>query len=256
MTESVPADESAMSNRRGPSLHDRIYGEIERQIVSGAWPPGHRLPFEIDLAQDYGCARMTVNKVLTRLAAAGLIERRRKSGSVVAAPRGQSAVLEIPDIRAEIEALGHGYGFEILSRQARRATAEDMQGLGLPAPGPVAALRTLHRADGRPFCLEDRLISLAAVPEAQDADFSEIPPGSYLLTRVPWSEAEHRIRATAADRTSAHLLAVESGTPLLVIERRTWKDGSPVTQVRLSYRGDRHSLVARFTPSQARPAAS
>jgi GntR family histidine utilization transcriptional repressor len=41
---------------------------------------------------------MTVNKALSQLAKAGLIERRRRSGSFVRRPRSQAAVLEIHDI--------------------------------------------------------------------------------------------------------------------------------------------------------------
>ena len=51
--------------------------------MSGEWAPGHRIPFEHELATEYGCSRMTVNKALSQLARAGLIERRRRSGSFV-----------------------------------------------------------------------------------------------------------------------------------------------------------------------------
>ncbi|MGG2473725.1 histidine utilization repressor, partial [Rhizobium sp. BR5] len=33
----------------GQTLHQRILSDIEGRIVSGEWPPGHRLPFEVDL---------------------------------------------------------------------------------------------------------------------------------------------------------------------------------------------------------------
>ena len=69
------------------------------------------------------------------------------------------------------------------------------------------------------------------------------------LSQVPWSSAEHRIHAAAADATTAEQLGIEQGTACLVIERRTWSAGAAVTQVRLTYPGDRHALVATFTPS-------
>ncbi len=58
-------------------------GDLERLILSGDWPPGHRLPFEVDLAAQYGCSRMTANKVLTQLARAGLIERRKNPAALL-----------------------------------------------------------------------------------------------------------------------------------------------------------------------------
>ena len=68
---------------------------------------------------------MTVNKALSQLAKAGLIERRRRSGSFVRQPQSQAAVLEIHDIRIEVEALGLPYRYERLARLKRRSNAED-----------------------------------------------------------------------------------------------------------------------------------
>ena len=48
----------------------------------------------------------------------------------------------------------------------------------------------------------------------------------------------------------AAALDIADGAPCLVIERRTWSADQPVTHVRLTYAGDSHALVARFTPSQ------
>ncbi|RUW22285.1 GntR family transcriptional regulator, partial [Mesorhizobium sp. M4B.F.Ca.ET.013.02.1.1] len=79
------------------SLHQRILSDISEKILSGAWAPGHRIPFEHELTTEYNCSRMTVNKALSQLAKAGLIERRRRSGSFVRQPQSQAAVLELHD---------------------------------------------------------------------------------------------------------------------------------------------------------------
>ncbi|MEK7344878.1 MAG: histidine utilization repressor [Pseudomonadota bacterium] len=231
------------------SLHERILGDIEQHIVSGRWPPGHRIPSEQDLTQQYGCSRMTVNKVLTQLARGGLVERRRKAGSFVTRPQSRSAVLEIQDIRSEVESLGQAYRYEVRERKRRRSTNADMQTLGLGQHSPVLHLVTQHWAGARPFCLEQRLIGLDTVPAAAEQDFSSEAPGAWLVNHVPWTSAEHRIRAVGADAQTAPLLELPLGAPCLLIERRTWLGGQPVTFVRLTYPGDGHELVARFSPS-------
>src|SRR6476661_1055988 len=109
------------------SLHQRILADITERIVSGEWPPGHRIPFEHELGAEYQCSRMTVNKAMTQLAKSGLIERRRRSGSFVRQPRSQAAILEIHDIKTEVQALGRPYRYEVISRDARRVTASDRQ---------------------------------------------------------------------------------------------------------------------------------
>ena len=230
------------------SLHQRILSEIEARILSGDWRPGHRIPFEHELTAQYGCSRMTVNKVMTQLAKAGLIERRRRAGSFVTRPHSQSAVLAIQTPKAEVQALGLPYRHEVVLRSKRKSTSADRRRLGLAAPGPVLALVCRHFAGPRPFCFEERIINLLAVPEAGEVDFTATAPGSWLVERVPWSAAENRIRAIAVDAAAAEALQIATGTPCLVVERQTWRLEKPVTVVRLTYPGSDYELVARFTP--------
>ncbi len=232
------------------SLHQRILGDIEERILSGEWAPGFRIPFEVDLAEQYKCSRMTVNKALTQLAKTGLIERRRKSGSYVTQPRAQSAVLDIRDIKLEVQSLGLAYHYRLTVKSRRRSTTEDRQRLGLEVATPVLDIRCIHFAGNRPFCVEQRLINLAAVPDAAAESFEDLAPGPWLLNRVPWSAAEHTIRAVSADDAIAAALGVATGTACLTVERRTWSNGAYITHVRLIYPGERHALVANFTPSQ------
>lgn len=231
------------------SLQQRILDDLTGQILSGAWPPGYRIPFEHELTKQYNCSRMTVHRALTQLAEAGLITRRRRAGSFVTRPTGETAVLEIHTIKAEVEALGLPYSYLLERQQQRSSTAAEQQRLGLPATAAVLELHCRHFAGNAPFCLEHRLINLDAVPAATTADFATTAPGPWLLHHVPWSTAEHRIRAIPADATTAAALAVNPGTACLVIERRTWSSGQPVTLVTLTYVGDHHTLVAHFTPA-------
>jgi GntR family histidine utilization transcriptional repressor len=113
-----------------------------------------------------------------------------------------------------------------------------------------------HLADGRTFVAEDRLVNLETVPEARDEPFTQSPPGTWLIERIPWTDAEHSIQAAAAGAALAKLLEVPKGAACLVVERRTWQAGEPVTWVRLTYPGDRHRLVARFSPAGGRRAGT
>ena len=89
-----------------------------------------------------------------------------------------------------------------------------------------------------------------ATPEAAEENFAEIAPGPWLLSRAPWTRAEHRIRARPADARRAALLEIAEGTACLAIERRTWSGEAAITHVRFTYPGEAHELVARFSPLQ------
>jgi GntR family transcriptional regulator, histidine utilization repressor len=231
------------------ALYQRIRNDLEANITSGAWPPGHRVPFEHELMQTYACSRMTVNKVLSALADSGLVVRRRRAGSFVSRPRVQSAILQIPDLKAEVEKRGENYAYRLLDLRKHAASTQDKARLGVDGRIMVLALRCRHEAEGQPFAIEDRLINLQAVPDALKQDFSVTPPNTWLVGHVPWTGTEHRITACNADKSIAADLAIDEGAACLVIERRTWRNGEPITAVRLIHPGHLYDLIARFTPT-------
>ena len=243
MTRPLPSPD--VSNRPKQSLHQTILDDIRGKILSGEWGPGTQLPFEQDLARDYGCSRMTVNKVMTQLAASGLVERRRKAGTFVRRPQSYSAIMQIADIRHEVEALGLAYHYEILKRQVRPSSPSETS--RFKGPVTVLDIHCRHFAARRPFCFENRQINLEAVPDAEHEEFDEQSPGAWLVSRIPWSDADYHIRAVAADDAIARSLLIAPGAPCLWMERRTENLGETVTLVSLTYPGSDHQVMARFS---------
>ena len=228
----------------GP-LWQQIRRAIERPILTGDWPPGSPVPSELQLMTRYGTARMTVNRALRSLADQGLVERRRKRGTVVGSLAPERPVFEIWDIAAEIERAGATYRLDLLERAV--LDAGDSRGAALgEGAGQLLWLVCRHSADGEPMQVEERLISLATAPQAIDADFAVESPGRWLLQYVAWTEAEHVIAAEPAPRAVADRLGIRRGGACLVVERRTWNRTAPVTFVRLWHPGDRRRLVGRF----------
>ncbi len=230
------------------AIHDRIGADLAGKIRSGEWPPGFRIPFEHELMRQYTCARGTVTRAVQALAAAGLVERRRRAGTFVARPRIQSAVLEIPDIEAEVTRRGQTYGYELMGRRETRADRSDPDVALMGSVDRVLAVSCRHLADLRPFALEDRLISLDTVPEAAAADFAAVAPGAWLRAHVAWTQARHQICAINPDFGAARKLEVKQTTACLCVKRWTWRAGTGVTFVRQVFRGDAYDLVATFSP--------
>jgi GntR family histidine utilization transcriptional repressor len=230
------------------ALHQRIGADISYKIRSGEWPPGFRIPFEHELTRQYGCARATVNKAVQALAATGLVERRRRAGTFVVRPRIHSAVLEIPDIEGEITRRGQAYAYELLDAATTPPDLGDPDIAALGLTGLLLGLRCLHVANGRPFAFEERLINLASVPEAADADFTAQAPGAWLRAHVAWSEARHQISAINPDTAVARRLVMRTTTACLLVKRWTWRQDVGVTFVRQTFPGDAYDLIASFTP--------
>lgn len=231
----------------GP-VYDQIRRAIRDLVVGGTWPPGTSVPPEHALMEQLGASRMTVHRALVQLAREGLIVRRRRSGTIVATPPASHAMLDILSIPEEVERLGQAYAYDVLSRCDGRLEQDVAERFGLKRSDKVIHLVVLHRADGKPHVLEERIIHAAAVPGVAEENFASTPPGDWLLRHSLWSQAEHAISAVGAEEEEAGLLDISVGEPCLLVERRTWNQLKPVTAVRLLYPGFRHRFVGRFGP--------
>lgn len=233
--------------------HARLIEALRQNILDGSWPPGFQLPKETDLALSQGVSRMTMNKVLTQLSSEGFLVRRKRSGTFVAQPRAQSAVMEINDIAEEVAELGYAYAWQLARCERMRLDQLDQTdrvALGITDPrdgAEVLFLHGLHLARGEPFCLETRVIDPGVVPTALDQDFAVTIPGQWLLKTIPFSAARHRVRAVNAEGQDARQLNLPPGTACLEVLRQTRMDQAWVTHVRLLYPGELHQLVAEFT---------
>jgi len=63
---------------------EQIADQIQQGIKDGTYPPGGRVPSVHQLVQEYGVARATAEKALTRLRERGLIYTVQGLGSFVA----------------------------------------------------------------------------------------------------------------------------------------------------------------------------
>ncbi|GAA3669017.1 hypothetical protein GCM10022224_036380 [Nonomuraea antimicrobica] len=78
------------TDRRRPYL--KIAEDIRRDIASGRYAVGERLPVARELADRYGVAMMTIGNALAVLRDEGLIETRQGAGSFVSrAPDDETA---------------------------------------------------------------------------------------------------------------------------------------------------------------------
>ncbi len=211
-----------------------IRTEVLRRIRARDWPPGALIPGEEALASEFGVARATVNRALTALAEAGVIERKKRAGTRVAELPVRRARLEIPVIRLDVLGRGLAYGFKLLARETAAAPVPVTARLGLGEGTPMLHLETLHLADGRPYVLETRWLNPAVLPDP-GPDFAAISANEWLVTQVSLVAGDIAFTAEAATAREGEVLGVAPGTALLVAERTTHGMAGPVTWVRLAH---------------------
>ena len=217
--------------------HHRIREAIRERIAAGEWALGERIPGEAALAEEYGCARTTVNRALRTLAEEGIVERKRKGGTRIRPLPLPQAQLKIPIIREQVEAGGARYDHAILAREREsQPPAEIATRMRLPGANRLAFCETLHRADNQPFAFERRWVNPRVVPGFADADLTALSANEWLVRTVPLTTGEVALSASAAEPAIAEALATNPGTALFTMQRTTWLDDQPVTSIDLYYR--------------------
>jgi GntR family transcriptional regulator len=104
--------------------HERLKRAFSESIKEGFWRAGTRLPTEAGLVEASPCSLGTVQRALRELAADGLIERRRGSGSVVADLDGKlSDPWHIRYVKNQVEPTEYyTIHTKVLSRDLKMAT--------------------------------------------------------------------------------------------------------------------------------------
>ncbi|MEK9842707.1 MULTISPECIES: GntR family transcriptional regulator [unclassified Thalassospira] len=222
---------SASEQTNWQSVHD----EVLRRIHTREWKPGDQIPKEVELAEQLGCARATVNRALRELAAEGFLDRRRKAGTRVATHPVRRAKLDIPVIRLEIEGRGQKYGYGLLLSERRTPTPEICANLGVSAKSDMLHISSLHLADGKPYMFEERWVSIDTVPEIVDADLSKISANEWLVLHAPYTKGDISFSAVLASELEAKILRTHAGAPLFLMERTTWENDAGITSARLLF---------------------
>lgn len=208
-----------------------VRDEIRARILNRTYAPGDKLPRDEDIALELGCARTTVHRAMQDLAAAGLVERKRKGGTHVRTDPVTRATFDIPITRREVEQRGSKYNHHLISRDLEKTPTAIMARFGLQQPVRMLHVTALHLADNRPYIFEDRWIDPTSSPEILNVDLTRESANEWLVRHKPYSRIEVRFSAMNAQGETAKYLAAPVGSALFVIERTTWIGPAPITTV-------------------------
>ena len=217
---------------------------IIRRISNGELRPRDRVPSENELVDSTGVSRMTANRALRELNDEGYVERIAGVGTFVADFKAASHVLEMRNI----ERRGHTHSAIVLVCKELPGDVETADALQTAIGDTVYFVRIVHEESNVPIQLEDRFVVPDFAPEFLQQDFTAITPSAYLSSVSPLQEAEHVVRAQMPDTIPGDSLGMHPGDPCLVVTRRTWAHGRPVSFARLFHPGSRFELSGHYIP--------
>lgn len=229
---------------RYQQLKDLIIGRIS----NGELRPRDRVPSENDLVESMSVSRMTANRALRELTDEGYVDRIAGRGTFVSDFRARSHVLEVQNIADEITRRGHTHSCEVVRQSRQHARGEIARALDVEQGTDVFHLLLVHFENASPVQVEDRYVVADFAPECIEQDFRTVTPSAYLTAISPLQEAEQVVRATLPNAAVRQQLQMTDNEPSLVVIRRTWSHGRPVTFARLHHPGSRYELTGHYTP--------
>lgn len=232
----------------------RLRSAIQGVIDAGHLQPGHALPSERELARLLSLSRVTVRKAIAVLVDDGMLTQRHGSGTFVSDRIVRSAS-HLTSFSDDLRARGLDPRSRFLERSVGEVTPEEAMALNLSPGQSVVRLHRLRLGGDEPLAIER-----SAVPQSVLRDASLVKNSLYeALERAGCKprRALQRLRAVVFDAEQAQLLGVETGSPGLWIERRSFLDDGRVVEYTTSlYRGDMYDFVAELQShpeTQTRP---
>ncbi len=228
-------------------LYQQIKGLILQSLQSGEWKPGESIPSEMELAARFRVSQGTVRKAIDELAGENLVVRRQGKGTFVATHAEQHVryrFLKLVPDGGDRDAEGPAQR-SILECRRVRAGAEIARALALRSGDAVLQVRRVLSFAGVPTILEDIWLPGNAFKGLTAERLAAYQGPTYAMFELEFGvrmvRAEEKIRAVAADAQQARLLAVDTGAPLLSVERLalTYND-VPMELRRGLYRTDSH----------------
>ena len=235
------------------------YQELKDHIISliarGELREGDRVPSEHELSDSMQVSRMTANRALRELTSEGYVHRVAGSGTFVSDVMARSDVLEVHDIAEEISRRGHEHHAKLIRMSRQHARGQVAKALDLPQGSDVFHMLLVHFENGLAIQLEDRHVVADFAPACLEQDFEQQTPSAYLTSIAPLQEAEHVVRAQMPNAATRNHLSLDDNEPTLVVIRRTWTGGRPVTFTRLHHPASRFELAGRYSKA-GNPATS
>jgi GntR family phosphonate transport system transcriptional regulator len=236
----------AAAETAGVALWRRVADELERGIAAGHYPPGSRLPGEIDIALRLGVNRHTVRRALAALAERGLVRPEQGSGTYVESNRLPYPIRSRTRFSEIVDAAGRVADGRLIASATDSARSEIAGRLAVPCGAAVIRLEIVRSVDGTPVSAGTTWLPADRAPDA-----ARIYRDTHSMTRTlarlgikDFRRQSTRISAAIADAGDAALLRLPPGRPLIIVDSTdVTADRRPILTTRARFAADRIELV-------------
>lgn len=209
-------------------LYEQIKVFLTQSLIAGEWKPGESIPSEIELAARFNVSQGTVRKAIDALAMENILIRRQGKGTFVATHKEEQSKLRFLRLTS---ADGHKQPLnnQLLSCKRLKASAEISQLTGLKKGTAVIEIQRLLTFSGEPKILDYIIVQAKFFRGLNSSRINENNGSLYSMYEtvygIPMVRAEEKLTAVAASAEEGQLLHVQTGFPLLKVERVAYTYG-------------------------------
>lgn len=233
------------------TLWSAIAAALTKEITSGHYRPGDKLPTEAALSARFGVNRHTVRHALSALAERGLVHSRRGAGVFVAQRPTDYPLGRRVRFHQNVLAAGQTPSRNISRAETRPSDAKEARALRLRTGDPVHVVEGVSLADGQPLAAFQSIFPAARFPDLPRhlAETGSITAALAVSGLTDYTRAETRLTAQLADPVLAVALAIRTGAPLLrTVAVNVDPKGVPVELGTTWFAGERVTLTVADQP--------
>ncbi len=235
----------AFSKSAPIQLHYQLANELRNYIQSGMWNIGDLFPTDREIMEKYNVSATTVRRAVKQLVEEGWIERRPGKGTFIKKEPIKEELGHLTGFFEEMTNKGFVPNAEILETREVNVTDEVLKNfpeLKHLNENKVMLIKKLHKVNDKKLVLVSSFWKLEYGRELSRYDLTNT--GVYEIAsrflNVKLTKAEETISAKAATKEEAEYLDLKKGEPVLVMERLTYQEDTPIEYAYNVYRADRY----------------
>lgn len=217
-------------------LYQQVKQHLVHRVLTGEWKPGQLLPSEFKLADEYGLSQGTVRKAIEEMASEGLVTRQAGKGTFVTTHDGDYHPFRFHRFYSDKGERIAKDEAVLISSVAAKADLRVSRALDIRKGTSGCETVRVRQLHATPVLVETFFLIDSICPNAREFLEQENPKSVYLFMEQHYNllitKVLEQLRARSATDQEAELLNLESGVPVLEVERIAYSLGGEAVEWR------------------------
>lgn len=226
-------------------LHQQVYLNLLRMILSGQLIVGDTLPPEIKLSEAYHVSRQTMRDAMKKLEIEKMIKRTAGSGTVVLEKKSRIQYFLELSLSNQLNNLEKALFTDVIRLRPCFINSKSPDILQSKMKSKAMELGRLHYIDGIPSGILFSTVIIDACPDIIYEDFRSNSLYELLLVKYnfSFSRVEQTVETVLSDSYQQALLKINKPIPLLLVKTNTYLENDEPIESTTAYLVSEHYKI-------------